>query len=69
MILQGFKEIAAYLSSKIGPKSERTCRRYTDLDVDPLPVRGDIGPVVAETAEIDSWVLRRWKLRSKAALP
>ena len=67
MILQSWKEIAAYVSSKVGARSVKTCMRYSHESENPLPVRAAPGSVIAETEEIDRWIGKRWKPRNRAA--
>ena len=69
MVLQGFKEIASYLSSKVGPKSPRTCRRYARDKMDPMPVKsGSVTePVHCDTTDLDRWIERRWRRRAANA--
>ena len=55
-----YDAIARYVADKEGrPCSPRTARKYACDPDDPLPARKSGRVVVAESADVDAWLLRR----------
>jgi hypothetical protein len=53
------------ISSVVG-RGEAACKRYADRTEDPLPVREQLGRVVAKRDELVAWVERQTRKRGAA---
>jgi hypothetical protein len=62
MVLRGYKEIAAFIASRIGDTvSIRSARGYGVRADDPIPVRRFGNRVFIDDDQLDIWVARQWK--------
>lgn len=67
--LEGFKEIADYVSKAIGrPFSEDAARKAARRPVCPLPVHEFNGRYTAERASVDEWILFTTNRRLRSLL-
>jgi hypothetical protein len=58
--------MTAWLSKSVAGSGEAACKRYADRTEDPLPVREQLGRVVAKRDELVAWVERQTRKRGAA---